>query len=78
VTAVAEFMKGIIRNHRKAISYAPEPDDRLPCYLPRDLLRMDSAFQKRMLAAIERGEECAPTSVSTAPGTKYPILIRPE
>jgi hypothetical protein len=38
-------------------------------------LDMDEAFCARMHAAIAAGLECAPTSVSTAPGTKNPKYL---
>jgi hypothetical protein len=38
----------------------------------------DDEFCRRMLAAIARGSETCPTEVSTKPGTKNPLYIRPE
>jgi hypothetical protein len=35
---------------------------------------MDRAFCERMLAAIAAGLECCPRRVSTAPGTRHPIV----
>jgi hypothetical protein len=66
------------RNHRKAIDYTSQSDDRLPVSSARHLERMNESFRKAMLAAIARGEECCPTTVSTSQGTRRPILIRPE
>jgi hypothetical protein len=36
---------------------------------------MDAAFFARMHGAIAAGLECAPTSVSTTPGTKNPRYV---
>jgi hypothetical protein len=36
---------------------------------------MDAAFCARMHSAIAAGLECAPTSVSTTPGTKNPRYV---
>jgi hypothetical protein len=38
-------------------------------------LDMDAAFCDRMQAALTAGLECAPTGVSTAPGTKNPRYV---
>jgi hypothetical protein len=38
-------------------------------------LDMDAAFCARMRAAITAGLECAPTGVTTTPGTKNPRYI---
>jgi hypothetical protein len=38
-------------------------------------LDMGAAFCARMQAAIEAGLECAPTSVTTTPGTKKPRYV---
>jgi hypothetical protein len=37
--------------------------------------QMDAAFCARMHAAIAAGLECAPTSISTTPGTKNPKYV---
>jgi hypothetical protein len=44
------------------------------------LREQDGEFCRRLRAAVERGYEYCPTSVSTAPCTKRPILnyTRPE
>ena len=35
--------------------------------------QQDELFVARMRRAIERGHECAPTAISTAPGTGNPV-----
>jgi hypothetical protein len=39
------------------------------------IFKMDAAFRARMRAAIAAGLECAPTSISTEPGTKNPRYL---
>ena len=39
---------------------------------------MDKRFCKALRKAIKRGEECAPTAVSTAPCTRHPVYYAPQ
>ena len=39
---------------------------------------MDKRFCKALRRAIERGEEYAPTAVSTAPCTRHPVYLAPQ
>jgi hypothetical protein len=50
-------------------------DDLLPqeTSLRRNQQRMDEAFCDAMFKAIDTGQECPPTAISTEPGTKTPI-----
>ena len=43
-----------------------------------EAVKADEAFRQAMLAAIEAGQECAPTAVGTVVGTKVPKFIRGE
>jgi hypothetical protein len=54
-------------------------DDEIQSYMTNGKhgpFEMDAAFCARMHAAIAAGLESAPTSVSTAPGTKKPKYYR--
>jgi hypothetical protein len=58
------------------VDLQPQKNDGEPVYTMEALERMNNAFAQAMLAAIERGEECCATAISTAPGTRWPILMR--
>jgi len=49
-----------------------------PTYARDELAAMDARFRRQMKAAIKRGDETCAPSVSTAPCTKRPIVVRPE